>query len=106
MKDVTLDRMTVKELKELKGRIELMIASRADSERVALREAFKQMAEEAGYTVSDILGGTTRAGKGRPVAAKFANPEDPSQTWSGRGRQPNWLSAKVKAGADPEDFRL
>ncbi len=51
------------------------------------------MIADAGFKVSDIFGG--RGGKGRTVAAKYANPDDPSETWTGRGRKPRWLSAKL-----------
>jgi DNA-binding protein H-NS len=37
----------------------------------------------------------SRRGK---VAAKYRNPADRSQTWSGRGRQPRWFKAALKKG--------
>jgi DNA-binding protein H-NS len=106
MKDVEIDKLTTKELKELLATVDLAIASRQADDRANLKERFREMAEEAGLSLSDIVGGGGRTGKGRVVAAKFANPENPSETWSGRGRQPNWLSAKLKSGAKLEDFRL
>ena len=45
-------------------------------------------------------------GKGKMTAPKYANPEDPSQTWAGRGRKPNWLVAKLKKGANMADFAI
>ena len=47
-----------------------------------------------------------RGGKGRKVAAKYANPDDLSETWTGRGRKPRWLTAKLKAGDKIEKFLL
>ena len=40
-----------------------------------------------------------RRGKGRGGVAKYANPDNKMQTWSGRGRKPNWLVAKVPKGS-------
>jgi DNA-binding protein H-NS len=40
------------------------------------------------------------------VAPKYANPDDPSQTWTGRGRGPNWLVAKMRKGAKLQQFAL
>jgi DNA-binding protein H-NS len=40
------------------------------------------------------------------VAPKYRNPDDPGQTWTGRGRKPNWLVAELEAGRDQEDFRI
>lgn len=34
--------------------------------------------------------------KGSTVAPKYRNPEDASQTWSGRGRQPRWIAEALK----------
>jgi DNA-binding protein H-NS len=41
-----------------------------------------------------------------PVAPKFRNPEQPSQTWAGRGKQPRWLTAHLSSGKRIEDFRI
>lgn len=107
MKDAQLDRLTTKELKELRDKVEKLMSTKRDSERSNLREKFKQMAEAAGFSLGDIVGvGGRGARGGRSAAAKFINPDDPNMTWSGRGRKPNWLTAKVKAGANEEDFRV
>ena len=106
MKDNELSGLTIKELKELQLRIESAITARATEERNGLREKFRAMAEAAGLTLSDVIGGGARGGKGGKVAAKFANPLAPQETWSGRGRQPRWLVARLKGGAKLDDFRL
>jgi DNA-binding protein H-NS len=38
------------------------------------------------------------------VAAKYRNPKNAAEVWSGRGRKPLWLSAELKACKDREDF--
>jgi DNA-binding protein H-NS len=40
------------------------------------------------------------------VLPKFRNPEDPSQTWAGRGKQPRWFAAQVDAGRPMNDLRI
>ena len=40
------------------------------------------------------------------VAPKFRNPNEPSQTWTGRGRQPRWLMACLNSGRRIDDFRI
>ncbi len=41
----------------------------------------------------------TRARRPYPsVKAKFRNPDQPLETWSGRGRRPCWLIAQLKIG--------
>ena len=105
MRDDALDQLTVKELRELQASIDRHIAARQTEERSSLREQFRKMAEDAGFTLPEIVG-ASRGGKGRSVAAKYANPDNPSETWSGRGRQPRWMVARLKGGAKPEDFAI
>jgi DNA-binding protein H-NS len=40
------------------------------------------------------------------VAPKFRNPDQPSQTWAGRGKQPRWLAAHLSSGKRIDDFRI
>ena len=43
--------------------------------------------------------------KGRKVAPKYRDP-DTGDTWSGRGRKPKWLEAKIEAGRTLEDLKV
>ncbi|WP_342733576.1 H-NS family nucleoid-associated regulatory protein [Bradyrhizobium sp. B117] len=45
-------------------------------------------------------------GKRHTLAPKFRNPDDPNQTWAGRGLQPNWLKQAMKHGKRLEDFTI
>jgi DNA-binding protein H-NS len=40
------------------------------------------------------------------VQPKFRNPNDPTITWSGRGKHPHWINDLLKAGKQIEDFRI
>ena len=40
------------------------------------------------------------------VFPKFFNPEDPTQTWAGRGKQPRWLTSQLREGRRVDDFRI
>lgn len=40
-----------------------------------------------------------------PVAAKYRDKET-GATWSGRGRKPRWLTAKIEAGQPLETFKV
>jgi DNA-binding protein H-NS len=39
-----------------------------------------------------------------PVVPKFANPDDPTQVWSGRGKRPQWVTEKLASGLTLEDL--
>nr|WP_283807302.1 H-NS histone family protein [Bradyrhizobium lablabi] len=36
---------------------------------------------------------------------KYQNPDQPSETWTGRGKQPRWLVAQLKLGKRIDDSR-
>ena len=46
-----------------------------------------------------------RSLKGRKVDPKYRNPANKQETWTGRGRQPKWVVALLKAGKKLEDVR-
>jgi DNA-binding protein H-NS len=41
-----------------------------------------------------------------PVSPKYRNPDQPSQTWAGRGKRPRWLVAQLGSGKRIEDFKI
>jgi len=104
MAGVNVDRMTVKELLDLEAKVQTAIAKARQRERAAVMQEMTALAEKHGFTLREIFGGR---GKGKSVAPKYANPDDPSQTWAGRGRKPLWLVAKMrKKGAKLKQFAL
>ena len=40
------------------------------------------------------------------VLPKYRNPLTPSETWSGRGKQPRWLAAALKSGHKLDEFEI
>jgi DNA-binding protein H-NS len=62
------------------------------------------MLDRLGVNEARVKG--ARRGVRGAVAPKYRNPEDPSQTWAGRGLKPRWLAAALKAGGKIEDFAI
>jgi DNA-binding protein H-NS len=99
-----LDRMSLRELQEFELKVQKARATAQERNRAELRKKIESMVADAGFKLSDIFSG--RGGKGRTVAAKYVNPDDPSETWTGRGRKPRWLTAKIGEGAKIEKFLI
>ena len=99
-----LDKMSYAELLKLQERIEAAIAEKRVEDAAATKEALRAMAEKAGFNLNDLFG--KRGGKRGPGAVKYRNPKDTSQTWTGRGRKPNWLVDAVKKGAKIDAFAI
>ncbi|WP_163314351.1 H-NS histone family protein, partial [Enterobacter hormaechei] len=54
-----------------------------------------------------VAGGTEKPRRKYPrVLPKYRNPSEPSETWSGRGKQPRWLVAAIKSGHKIDDFKI
>ena len=98
-----LEKMTLKQLLELEVQVQGAIATTRERERTEVKKALAELAEKRGFKLQELMGGR---GKGKMTIAKYANPEDLSQTWTGRGRKPNWLVAKLKRGASMSDFAI
>lgn len=98
------ERMSFRELQEFELKVKKAKIAVQERSRSQVREKLEAIAAEAGFKIGELFGG--RGGKGRKVAAKYANPDDPSDTWTGRGRRPRWLTAKIKGGEKQEKFLI
>jgi DNA-binding protein H-NS len=45
-------------------------------------------------------------GSGPANAPRYRNPDDASQTWSGRGRRPRWIHDAEAAGRTLQDLEI
>jgi DNA-binding protein H-NS len=102
---INVDNLSLKDLNELESKLAKAKANAAQAERAKLKEKIDNVLKGTGLTVHDLYGIGKRGRRGKS-AAKYANPDDRSQTWTGRGRKPNWLIAKVKRGAKMSDFEI
>jgi DNA-binding protein H-NS len=39
------------------------------------------------------------------VLPKYRNPDDPAETWAGRGKCPRWLAKQLASGRRMDEFR-
>jgi len=103
MSDIDLMSMGKDELLSLQKQVNKAVASfeeRARSEAMAKLEA---TAQELGFSLSELTGGK-KTGKINPP--KYRNPDDPSKTWTGRGRQPQWIKDAIAAGKDLAELAI
>ena len=107
-KGLQLEKMSLKELLELQKRVDKAVHDAQQRERAEILKKMKEIANDAGFSMDDLVGGKSRGrGKAKSSAiAKFQNPDNPSETWTGRGRKPNWLVGRLKKGAKIEQFAI
>jgi DNA-binding protein H-NS len=101
--DQKIKDLTVAELNELKGSIEMVIERRKREEIADLRRQIDSLLENTGITLDEVQNAKAPSKTVRP---KYRNPEDASQTWTGRGRRPTWLDQKISAGSELNDFLI
>ena len=103
MKLSDLNLMSVDELWALHQKVAADLAARLTAEKKALEVRLKHLK----YSNRHKLSESSSASRPYPkVVPKFRNPDRPSETWAGRGKQPRWLSAQLKSGKPIDDFRI
>lgn len=99
---MNLKSMSIDALVGLRGKIDAVLTAKVADERRSLEsELVKLSRVEMGSGRSKAAFGRGVRGK---VAPKYRNPENPGETWAGRGLKPRWLTAALKSGKKLDDF--
>ncbi|WP_299043698.1 H-NS histone family protein [uncultured Tateyamaria sp.] len=104
---VKLDKMSRKELEALRADIDEAIVQRRKSEKQDALAAAQKAAAEFGFSLDELTG--KKGGRGTKSSSaepKYMNPENPTQTWTGKGRQPNWFKTAIDAGTPAEQMEI
>ena len=115
---IDINTLSAKELESLISKAKKRKTTLSKRKPLAqVRKKLTQLARNEGYTISELFGSggaaapASRAPRGtakkaRKVAPKYRNPDNPEETWTGRGKQPRWLAAKTSEGKSVEDFLI
>ena len=119
--------LTYAELKNLMTITEDKINSRRTAERNEVVTKVKELIAASGFSLDDICEGLLSEcsfhvthelisggnGENKPkrkltpaLPAKFRNPQNPDQSWSGRGKRPGWFVTALASGVDKETLRV
>ncbi len=108
-----LSTLNIDQLKDLLKKVPAELKRRTEEATSAARDAaieqLKLIAREHGYSLEELTGTKkTRKSSGvrKPVAPKYANPSNPSETWTGRGRKPLWVQAALDQGKSLESLLI
>lgn len=105
MTNIDLSELSSTELKKLKKDVDKAIKTFEERQRKQALAAVEATAREMGYTLQELLAGSKKTAK-KSTPAKYKHPENPSLTWSGRGRQPAWFKEALQSGKSPEDLEI
>jgi DNA-binding protein H-NS len=121
---IDLSRLSAKELDALIQQAKKRKTTLTRRKPIAVvRSKLTQLARAEGYSIAELFGGagpktpaatsasakarkTTKGYKLGKVAPKYRNPDNPAETWAGRGQQPKWLASRISQGRTLEDFLI
>ncbi|MFD1914208.1 H-NS family nucleoid-associated regulatory protein [Halodurantibacterium flavum] len=101
---VDLQSLSLKELKQLQKDVATAIQTFEERQKQETLQELEAIAKKRGFSLSEL---TAAIGKRRkPVAPKYAHPDNPELTWTGRGRQPRWVSEALAGGRKLDEFLI
>ena len=110
MADTDLSNLNIDQLADLVGKAQAEMASREKQRRKDLRSELERRVTAEGYKMGDIFpelgSASASAARRQKRPAKYRNPQNPDDTWSGIGRTPKWVAAIVaERGIDVPAFK-
>ena len=97
MYNLEFDEIPTEELWTLHEEVRAVLSARIAAEKRVLEERLDQL---------DNQTNTSQRRPYPPVRPKFRNPDNPAETWSGRGRQPRWVAEQLRSGKRMEDLQI
>lgn len=85
------------ELLEAQKNVEKQLKKVRKAKLADAQKQVKQLANDLGVTVNELV-------QSEETTVKYVNPNDPTQSWSGRGKKPSWLIELLEKGVNLEDL--
>ena len=101
MKNSDLKLMAIDELWDLREQITAKLARELTIKKAELEERLHKIG-----SVSNVITSDRQRRPYPKVVPKYRNPKNPAETWSGRGKQPRWLTAQLRSGKKVNDFLI
>ena len=101
-----LSKYSITQLRALEARVVEELKKQHYLSISKAREQILHIARRAGMSEKELFSiRAPKTPKQSTVKAKYRNPDDATQQWSGRGRQPAWVKAWVESGKSLEDTK-
>lgn len=101
--NIDFDNLSREELSQLIANAQKALKTVDARRKAEAKRAAELAAKEYGFSLDEVMEAGAKGSKGAP---KYANPSDPSQTWTGRGRKPNWVIEALDSGKSLDDLAL
>ena len=115
MSSPDISKLTYSELIALSKQLDNQISSKREEELKVLADGYVKKIEAAGFSITEAVEAlqpyVTQPSKQRKSAGStapvlFRDPDNPNNTWSGRGRAAKWLADYEAQGRLRDEFRV
>ncbi|WP_039018649.1 H-NS family nucleoid-associated regulatory protein [Halocynthiibacter namhaensis] len=109
--NIDLSTLSRNELKVLRTNIDTALAQAEARDRQAALDAAKAAASEFGFSLDELSNANPNKRRGMRAngslsAPRYANPDNPEMTWTGKGRKPNWFTEALSRGTNPSEMEI
>lgn len=98
-----IDDLSYAELEALEAQIAIRKRELRRRNAETVRLELERAITAEGLTIEEVFGPTP--GRRLP-RARYRNPDNPQQTWPGRGPAPRWMREKLAQGVAPEALAI
>ena len=100
------DNLSEEELESVIAQAQQTLIEKKNNKRKEVIAEIKALAASINLSIEIKGDAKKNPTKNSKIAAKYHNPEDPSQTWSGRGLTPKWMQALIAGGYNKRDLEI
>ena len=98
--------LNLQELLELQENVEARIVEIKEEEKQKFIIELREKAELLDIPVEELLRAVKGKKSKKSVDAKYRNPMNEKETWTGRGRKPKWVIDLLASGGDLESVTI
>lgn len=102
----TFESLAFDELLSLRERLDSIIAERLGAEEKELEARLARIKRLKQPPLTAPLKKQTHGVRRGKLPPLYRNPENPQQTWAGRGLKPRWLTQGLRSGRKLSHFRI
>jgi len=106
MNKINLNKVPLSELIRIEKEIPKVIAKLKKAEKKALKKKIAALAAESGFDLKELLDNNSPVNRRKKVPPKYQNPNNNTQTWTGRGRKPKWIEEHLNNGGSLDDLLI
>lgn len=105
---MNIQELETKEITRLIAELNTELQSRLQLEKESFLDQIREKADTYGISVEDLMVEAAEPKKRKmgKIKPKYQNPDNSSETWTGRGHKPKWMKALLEDGKKIENMLI